>query len=500
MGNKPLISITDGSIRFDGTTLFEEITINIGKGEIVVVTGNSNSGKSVFLKIIAGNMPLSKGAISYNFTRAGIQNNSEELSIIRNIAYLDVRHSFKDRQNLQKHFYQQRYNSSFSEDSITTMEYITDAFNKSPRQGFWNIHNTIEHLELQPLLDKNLIKLSNGESRRVRIAQLLVKNPVVMLLDQPFTGIDQHNKQIITTLFDKIKESGITLIASCNTSEVPQNADTIIELKRGTTARITDLENYLPEIVNNNNELTHQQVSFIKSLPNHSKYEWIVRMDNVTIRYGNTNIINNITWGIKQEEHWALSGANGSGKSTLLSLITGDNPQAYSNNIILFDKKRGTGESIWDIKSKIGFVSPELFQFFPGNMTCRDAVGSGFTDFLIKPRNLTNQQRESIEKWMNLLKITEYGEIMLRRLPVTVQRLTLLARALVKNPPLLVLDEPCQGFDHQQQQNFKNIIDQLSIHKNITWIYVTHNHDQLPLTVTNKICINPQGMAEISSI
>ncbi len=486
----PLITINNGLLQLDNTLTFNNLTTIINKGDFIVVIGDNGSGKSALLKAISGKIPFSKGDITYHFNRSHVESNEKSLSIFKNIAFMDVRHSFKDRQNMQTLFYQQRYNSSFSDDSITVMEYLIEAVNKSQSSGYWNQSSIIEKLELKSLLQKNLIKLSNGESRRVRIAEVALSNPTLMLLDQPFSGIDIKNREILLSFFKEIKSSGTTLIMVCSETEIPEYADTIISLKLGSQPTITSYDDYTPSGSKPSIELDADDLSFLKMLPQFSEYNSIVKMENINISYGKTQILNNLSWHIKQGEHWSLSGANGSGKSTLLSLITGDNPQAYSNRITLFDRLRGSGESIWDIKSKIGFVSPEMFQFFPTRLTCREAVSTGFTDFMIKPKNITPQQDATIDKWLKLLKINEYRDVAILKLPVTVQRLTLLARAMVKHPPLLILDEPCQGFDDYQQQYFRGIIDILSLHTNLTWIYVTHKQEQLPESVTHKIRID----------
>ncbi|RYZ96151.1 MAG: ATP-binding cassette domain-containing protein, partial [Sphingobacteriaceae bacterium] len=168
---------------------------------------------------------------------------------------------------------------------------------------------------------------------------------------------------------------------------------------------------------------------------------------------------------------------------TLLSLINGDNPQAYANNIILFDKKRGTGESIWDIKSKIGFVSPELYQYFPADNNCLQVIESGYFDTLGLFRQSHPKKQERALDWMKVLEIDKYARMPLKNIPASAQRLCLLARALIKNPPLLIFDEPCQGLDSHQQQHFKKVVDELCRLTDVTLIYVTHYQHEIPDSV-----------------
>jgi molybdate transport system ATP-binding protein len=207
-------------------------------------------------------------------------------------------------------------------------------------------------------------------------------------------------------------------------------------------------------------------------------------MTGVHIRYGEKTILSNINWQIKQGERWALLGHNGAGKSTLLSLINGDNPQAYANDIILFDKKRGSGESIWDIKGKIGFVSPELHQYFPTDNSCLQVIESGYYDTLGLFRPSIKTKAETALRWMKALEIDQYARTLLKNIPASAQRLCLLARALIKNPALLIFDEPCQGLDAHQQLHFKHLVDTICGISNVTLIYVTHYQDEIPQSVT----------------
>ena len=191
-----------------------------------------------------------------------------------------------------------------------------------------------------------------------------------------------------------------------------------------------------------------------------------------------------------------MKGVNGAGKSTLISLITGDHPQAYANKVFLFDKKRGSGESIWDIKKKIGFISPELQWYFDKTISVYNTIASGFFDTIGVYKKLSEEQHFIVQQWLSFLNLTAKSQFSLSTLSTSQQRLALLARALVKNPSLLILDEPCQGLDEQQVKDFVELIDELCIQSNKTLIYVSHYENEIPKCINNVLVLEDNNRKE----
>ncbi|RZK61188.1 MAG: ATP-binding cassette domain-containing protein, partial [Hymenobacter sp.] len=226
-------------------------------------------------------------------------------------------------------------------------------------------------------------------------------------------------------------------------------------------------------------------------------FRTLVRLRDVTVRYGEKVVLDAITWEVKPGERWALTGPNGAGKTTLLSLLNGDNPQAYGKDITLFDRRRGTGESIWDIKRHIGFVSPELLHYFPGQLTSQQVVETGFTDKLVRA-GTTPAQRALASRWLRVLGLAASAALPLRQLPASQQRLVLVARALVKSPPLLLLDEPGQGLDAAQLAHFRAVLDRLCASSPVALIYVSHYEREIPSSVSQVLRL-AQGVGTVEA-
>jgi molybdate transport system ATP-binding protein len=321
----------------------------------------------------------------------------------------------------------------------------------------------------------------------LRIAAALVKNPALLLLDAPLTGLDVQTRAGFNVIIKEIIASGITVIMATSPYEIPDGITDIAVLKDGGIIRTIKRGAFDPaRFVQNIDETADR--SKLRALLNTNaekrSFNFMVKMNSVNIKYGDKVILDDVNWQILPGERWALLGPNGAGKSTLLSLINGDNPQAYANDIVLFDRKRGTGESIWDIKRKTGFVSPELHQYFPTENSCLQVIESGYYDTLGLFRPSQKAKADAALGWMHALEIDKYARNLLKNVPASVQRLCLLARALIKNPDLLIFDEPCQGMDAHQQAHFKNIVNTICDMSNVTLIYVTHYQHEIPDSVT----------------
>jgi molybdate transport system ATP-binding protein len=221
----------------------------------------------------------------------------------------------------------------------------------------------------------------------------------------------------------------------------------------------------------------------------------LVILRNICVSYGRSTILRNLNWTVREHESWALLGPNGSGKTTLLSLILGDHPQAYANDITVFGQHRGSGESIWDVKRRIGWVSPELHLHFTRNATCFEVVASGFHDTIGLFQPLTPRQRVRARQQLTEFGLLPNAEIPLYGLSAGTQRMALLARALVKNPRLLILDEPCQGLDSAHRTGFVQAVGRLIRSGTVTVLYVTHRTDELPPSISNVLRLPWKGRA-----
>jgi molybdate transport system ATP-binding protein len=309
------------------------------------------------------------------------------------------------------------------------------------------------------------------------------------MLDNPLTGLDVNTRPFFHELLGAIAEKGTQLIVATSPSEISPCITHVLELSEGRVTGSWTREAF-PGAAGDAAAAWQPDAGKLARLeavlpPDTSTFTDAVRLEHIHVTYGETRILDDVNWEVKRGEKWALLGHNGAGKSTLLSLLSGDNPQAYANTIYLFDKRRGSGESIWDIKRKIGFLSPEMHQFFTTSAVCEDVILSGFTDTMqVIRKRISPDQRALGEAWMDLLEVAPLARTKFKEISAGTQRLVLLIRALVKNPPLLILDEPCQGLDAEQKDHFKRVIETLFADSGSTLIYVTHYAEEIPSCVT----------------
>lgn len=466
------------TVKQNGKTILNKISFSIKQGEQWAITGTSGSGKTTLLKALAGKHYFS-GHLAIN----------DSNSLPKKVVLAEQQHHFKNLSNTSNFYYQQRFNSLDAEDAVTVEEDLQHTISKNVKAKN-ELPALAELFDIKKLYPERLIQLSNGENKRLQIVKALLQQPAFLLLDNPFTGLDVKSRQTLEDVLYKVVQKGIHLIMATSAAHLPFFITNVLSLSGNGSYSLEDVTAFDGDVANikAGPAFYFDKELFRELTANREQdsFDFAVKMKNVTVKYDHT-ILNDINWEVRKGERWSLSGPNGSGKSTLLSLVNADNPQAYANDIYLFGRKRGTGESIWDIKKKTGFVSPELHLYFEKNADCFDVAASGLFDTIGLFRKINEQQKLLVIKWMQLLKIENLSGRFFFQLSNSQQRLVLLARALVKNPPLLILDEPCQGLDHEQTALFKAIINEICVTGNKTLIYVSHYPAEIPECVTKFI-------------
>ena len=463
------ICLENLSVNFDERFRLNNIDWTIEPSQHWVITGTNGSGKSALAAVLAGVGEMESGQLSGLPSRVGLVSFEAQAELIA---------------------------KELKKDDADIMDVIAIG---TPVQEmiFENCADPelaaelVEKFGLSHLLDRAFRKLSTGETRKVMLIRALSSKPDLLILDEPFDGLDadtlamlqQHLASIIDTTpmvmvlnrFDEMP-SFITHVAYLEKDghdggklafKVDRNDEpAFAELYQLLHLKTTDLQ--VPE------------TDPASKLPVLDPQQPLVKLTDATIKYGDTVIVDKLNWTIEPGKHWQLSGPNGSGKTGVLSLITGDHPQCYVNDIFVFGFQRGNGESIWQIKQFIGYVSTALQWEYRVSVSCKNVIISGFYDSIGMYTKSTDNQKKIADEWLALLGMSDRADQPFNKLSYGDQRLLLIARAMVKPPPLLILDEPCLGLDDMNRQLVLALIEKICAGKETTVLYVNHHaEDQI---------------------
>jgi molybdate transport system ATP-binding protein len=481
------IELINAMARKPEWSMAEPVNFCLEEGEHIAIIGRNGAGKTMFVDMLTGKHPAFPDMVRYGF--------DEPYNKLKYISFRDTYGGDNDR----TYFLQQRWNQmEIDEETPTVGNKLEEAYQlageDTPERRALQKH-IYEIFHLEPLLDKYIILLSSGELRKYKLASSLFTNPKVLIMENPFIGLDKDTREQLKELLRMLaqeQELQIILVLA-KTDEIPEFITHIVEVK--------DLR-VMPKV--NSGKFRVESGEFLR--PSGSKNSTlytlnsnlpIIHFNHVTIRYGARTILKDLDWTVMQGEHWALSGQNGSGKSTLLSLVCADNPQSYACNISLFGHKRGSGESIWDIKKHIGYVSPEMHRSYKQNIPSIEIVASGLKDTIGLYTRPKEDEKIQCRKWLKVFGIGNLEDRKFHEMSSGEQRLVLLARAFVKEPDLLILDEPLHGLDDINRKMVKDIVDDYCKNPEVTLIYVTHYQEELPRCIDHSISLPSVLLCEL---
>jgi|GEM_PF-3406335 len=387
-------------------------------------------------------------------------------------------------------YYQKRFNQYDSEQIPELEEFIQ----KEMQEGGENTQEILDNLRIQELLNRKIHQLSHGEMKRFLIAQCLFKNPKIILLDNPLEGIDPKNQIILENVFKDLLKKGISLIFFLHGEKIPDFIDNVLYLKAHSsmTFKPREWELKKPERLPFSIPRSFPNPLTTESSPSQKDFK-VIEMVNFSVRYGEVEAINNLNWTVYEGERWQVSGPNGSGKSTLLNILTGDHPQAYQENFKWMGKPRGSGESIWDIKKPIGFMSPEMLVFLPHDQNVFQILASGLFDTMGLFRKLKPDQEEIVQEMAELFEIESILKRSIRSLNHQDQRIILFARTFIKNPRILILDEPFQGLSPERMIHQKEMLEKFMMNEKKTLIFTSHKPKDIPDFISHRLDLKPMA-------
>ena len=496
------IELINARARKPEWSMAEPVNFCMEEGEHIAIIGRNGAGKSMFVDLLTGRHPAFPGLVKYGF--------DEPYDNLKYISFRDTYGGDNDR----TYFLQQRWNQmEIDEETPTVGQKREEAYQlageDTPARRALQRH-IYELFHLEGLLDKYIILLSSGELRKYKLAASLFTNPRVLIMDNPFIGLDRETRDQLKELMAMLaQEQGLQIIlVLAKTDEIPSFITHIVEVKDMKVMKKISVNEFTVDSLQFTDDYSvadeglaqkstvNRKLSTVNCKPSartcslskeRTVNQDIISFNHVSIRYGARTILKELDWTVRQGEHWSLSGQNGSGKSTLLSLVCADNPQSYACDISLFGHKRGSGESVWDIKKHIGYVSPEMHRSYKQNIPAIQIVASGLKDTVglyVKPNEA---ERAQCRKWLDIFGISHLAERKFHEMSSGEQRLILVARAFVKEPSLLILDEPLHGLDDVNRRMVKDRVDEYCQDPEKTLIYVTHYQEELPHCIDHSL-------------
>ncbi|WBW75164.1 mitochondrial ATPase [Schizosaccharomyces osmophilus] len=467
--------------------VLKDVSFEITKNQNWAVVGAVGSGRTTFLKCLLGSYtPSPATSFKYPFL------SGTDKSHWQTIQFLDFQTSGLQRAA----YYSERYHSYRDEREDTTLQrWLSDAYRGPEEKALEKVRHAASITRLESLLDSSLINLSNGQSRRAMLAVKLLLEPKMLLLDEPYSGLDVASRSIVSDLLGSMSDASSPKIVLSlrQQDEIPDFVTHIVELKNHEITYQGTRDKYKPfynPIVSSKPQLEEATPPKIGGP--------IVEMNNLNCTYWGRNVLQNINWTIKEGERWYLSGSNGSGKTTLLAFALGDHPKLFATDIRFFGKfvGPGTGISIFDIQENVGHCSPEIHTHFPKEFTCREALLSAWSTTFTIPKE-TESRSKTISKILDELNIRKFENTPLSQLPIGMQRFILFCRAIIKSPRLLVLDEPFQGVDTEYMH-----LAHKWLNKNLlpsqAMVIISHYEEEIPACVNASACIH-QGKLRVNT-
>ena len=476
------LQISQGTFRLSDTRKLTLADFTLNAGESWAFVGSNGSGKSALARALAGELTQLQGERRSTFTRL-------------------TRLSFEQLQKLVSDEWQRNNTDLLSpgeEDTgRTTAEIIQDEVKDEARCRL-----LAEQFGITALLERRFKYLSTGETRKTLLCQALMAEPELLILDEPFDGLDVKSREQLALLLASLNQQGYTIVlvlnrfdeipafvqfagvlADCTLTDVGAKAELLQQALIAQLAHSENLNNLTlpePDAPAARQELAHDRPRIV--------------LNHGVVSYNDRPILNDLSWTVNPGEHWQITGPNGAGKSTLLSLITGDHPQGYSNDLTLFGRRRGSGETIWDIKKHIGYVSSSLHLDYRVSTTVRNVILSGYFDSIGIYQAVSDRQHKLAQSWLDILGMdNRVADAPFSSLSWGQQRLALIVRALVKHPTLLILDEPLQGLDPLNRQLIRRFVDILISEGETQLLFVSHHAEDAPSCITHRLKFVPDG-------
>lgn len=476
--SKEIFAFNNATIETRDKKILCDITWSIHRGDTWLLTGGNGSGKSALAASLTGQLDILQNGQNpvpaAALPRTALASFEEATRIIREEREHD--------------------DSDYVEGGIDPGRTPADILQLDNPE----IHPAVIRCGISGILHRGLKYLSTGEIRRTLLAKTLADPAGLIILDEPFDGLDTQTREELSRIIEAIAgdpEKTLILVQDRETG-IPETVNRVLELDKGTIsflgARLAFREHIRVKhpagILTPAATLRPAETVVKTELPEGRSFDEtgktgapLVEMNNVTVEWSGNRVLDQLSWTLFPGEHWLIRGPNGSGKTTFLELITGDNPQVFRNDVRLFGRRRGSGETIWEIKARLGIVSWRLHQEYrmTGDLDLEGVLLSGLHDSIGLYEKRTDEQRRLAARWLALADLAGQRESSFSFLSYGQQRAVLILRAAIKQPPVLILDEPCHGLDSDHRDFVLALLEKIAATGSSTLLHVTHDPEEV---------------------
>ncbi|HCM26819.1 MAG TPA: ABC transporter [Treponema sp.] len=505
MNAEPLVLFRDCSVGNALHPVLPSVSWKLLPKESWIITGPNGGGKSALAAAIAGRIPIvpAEGGEARNAFagRAMLVSFEEAAALIES-----------ERANDESDFVEGGIDQGTTVRLFLFRSLPPEQTLLHPLGDNLENHASVRICGIGLILDRGLKRLSTGEIRRALLCRALSSGKSLIVLDDPYEGLDAASRDALAGLLDRLSIDQVDAFADSNQGtelivvldrweRIPAGTNRVVELRDRAISYNGGREGYEaiiasraasraePTETSANGTLyeelreAEEQAGTLAGIRSagtdqeDKNSEALVEMRNVTVAWSGCRVLDRVNWRVLPGEHWLIRGPNGSGKTTLLELIAGDNPQAFCNDVRIFGLRRGSGETVWELKARMGIVSYRLhleYRYMNDN-SLLEVLVSGFHDSIGLYRQPGDSELQIAGRWLALTGFEGRGEERFGGLSFGEQRAVLVARAAIKGPELLILDEPCHGLDDEHRRRILGLLSAIAERGGTTLLHVTHD-------------------------